>query len=90
MGRRGTESDEEDLVKAAPSSRQIDDVLSRPNPNTPARWYVAGPQELNSPIRWLDGISNDFKENRVVREQWKEDMDVALGASLTTGMFSTL
>jgi hypothetical protein len=52
------------------------------SPNSPTKWYATGPKELNDATRWLGGIRNDFKENRVVRPEWKESMDLAFGSQL--------
>jgi hypothetical protein len=39
------------------------------DPNTTARWYTAGRQELNSEIRWLETIKGDFENSGVVRAE---------------------
>jgi hypothetical protein len=49
------------------------------DPNTTARWYTAGRQELNSEIRWLETIKGDFENSGVVRAEWKQHMDIAFG-----------
>jgi len=50
------------------------------SPNSLKRWYAAGHKELNDAERWLRGIGNDFTQNKVVRPEWKESMDLALGS----------
>jgi len=59
-------------------NNQSDDAT---DPSTTEGWYAAGRQELRSAIRWLEGISNDFETYGVVRQEWKEPMDITFGAA---------
>jgi hypothetical protein len=42
-------------------------------------WYAASRQELNGAIRFLRIVTEDFRNNGKIRDEWKQDMQRAFG-----------